>query len=231
MIQRYVKKYLKPKGWLQSTELHESVNNEGPIPWYTYPFLKFLTTLVKPHHKVFEYGAGNSSLWLANHVSEVVTVEHDPIWYEHIQKKCNYKIELIQMDSQKNSKHYSVLNDFDLFGLKPHLTPDNKINFKTGIIIEPFKSYAAEILNYKIKTFDIIIIDGMARVLTTWLAIERIKKEGFIIFDNTDRDGYEDAFMLLKKNGYHRIDFWGTGPINPYEWCTSVFTKNIDILP
>lgn len=47
----------------------------------------------------------------------------------------------------------------------------------------------------------------------------------FILFDNSECQEYTPAFDLLRQAGFHRTDFWGTGPVNPYEWCTSVFFR------
>jgi len=65
----------------------------------------------------------------------------------------------------------------------------------------------------------------MARVLTAWLPAQRVHEDGIIVFDNSDRDakGYE----LLQAAGFHRVDFWGSGPINPYEWYTPIFTRTL----
>ena len=42
--------------------------------------MRLLERVAQPHLKVFEYGAGNSSLWWAARVAEVVSVEHDAAW-------------------------------------------------------------------------------------------------------------------------------------------------------
>jgi hypothetical protein len=49
-----------------------------------------------------------------------------------------------------------------------------------------------------------------------------------VVFDNADRDvkGYE----ALEADGFARIDFRGLGPINSYEWCTSIFVRELATL-
>jgi len=53
----------------------------------------------------------------------------------------------------------------------------------------------------------------------------------FILFDNSDRlKRYSYAFDFLEKAGFEEIPFFGKGPINGYEWKTSIYTKNKEIL-
>lgn len=82
--------------------------------------------------------------------------------------------------------------------------------------------YANSILQYQ-NQFDVVVIDGRDRVNCCYNAINALKKDGIIIWDNSDRDKYSIAYEFLHENGYKRIDFWGLGPININEWCTSIF--------
>jgi predicted O-methyltransferase YrrM len=54
------------------------------LPWYTYPAISFLGERLPSDAAVFEYGAGNSTLWYAERVREVTTVESDESWYREI---------------------------------------------------------------------------------------------------------------------------------------------------
>jgi hypothetical protein len=87
-----------------------------------------------------------------------------------------------------------------------------------------------EIIKYPPNYFDVVVIDGQARVLSAWLAAKFVKPNGIIVFDNSDREFYSPGFELLANDGYKRIDFYGTGPINMYEWCTSIFFKGTEWL-
>lgn len=50
------------------------------MPWYTYSCKDFLEDRITRSMRVFEYGAGMSSLWYGGRVAEVVSVEHDTEW-------------------------------------------------------------------------------------------------------------------------------------------------------
>jgi hypothetical protein len=93
--------YLAEMGWFQSFKTGRSVDRDGkPIPWITYPALAFLAARLTKDMSVFEYGAGNSTLWLAARVKDVVCCEHDAHWYSQIRALLppNARIELCALD-------------------------------------------------------------------------------------------------------------------------------------
>lgn len=47
----------------------------------TYGALRFLSANLSSSMRLFEYGSGGSTAWLADRVHEVVSVEHDPEWF------------------------------------------------------------------------------------------------------------------------------------------------------
>ena len=73
--------------------------------------------------------------------------------------------------------------------------------------------------------YDIIIIDGDSdtRLDCTKVALKYLEAEGIIIFDNSD--WYPESCNFLREQGFTQIDFSGFGPINHYQWCTSLFFK------
>ncbi len=76
---------LKESGWLRSFDEGEPVDDQGgPVPWMVYPAVEFLVPRLRPDMSVFEYGSGNSTLWWASRVRELVSCEHDPAWYEKV---------------------------------------------------------------------------------------------------------------------------------------------------
>ena len=76
------------------------------------------------------------------------------------------------------------------------------------------------------EAFDIIVIDGRERVECAKHAVNALTDRGLIVWDNSDREIYEEGFGFLRRQGFRRVDFWGLGPINGYSWCTSIFYKD-----
>ena len=79
-------------------------------------------------------------------------------------------------------------------------------------------------------SFDIVIIDGRDRVNCLINSINYLNKEGVIIFDNSDREYYEEGFKFLNENGFKRLEFQGHGPICINFWETSIFYREKNCL-
>lgn len=80
------------------------------------------------------------------------------------------------------------------------------------------------------KEFDIVVIDGRDRVNCAMNSLNALKKNGVILFDDSDRDLYQEGYDYLNSNGFKRLDFWGIGPITAYAKCTSIFYKQDNCL-
>ena len=75
------------------------------------------------------------------------------------------------------------------------------------------------------NNFDIIVIDGNHRLSCSIAALNKIKEDGLIVLDNSDRLIEKECGKLFRDHGFIQIDFSGFGPINGYCWTTSVFLK------
>src|SRR3989344_7035535 len=83
-------------GWFKSVWKEQGVDAKGnPIPWITYPTIEFLNERLDKKMKVFEYGSGNSTMWWAERVKSVISVEYDMKWYEKVKNTLPKNAELI----------------------------------------------------------------------------------------------------------------------------------------
>ena len=85
-------------------------------------------------------------------------------------------------------------------------------------------TYAAHISRHR-SEFDIVVLDGRDRVRCAAHVEPALTSSGVIVWDNSDRIEYQEGYDNLATAGFKRLDFWGMGPINTYEWCTSVFYR------
>lgn len=92
--------------------------NSAPLPWLTYPAIYFLERKLKPDMRVFEYGSGNSTLWLSEHLAKVVSCEHNLIWYNTMKKKIPSNVEYIYSELVYDGEYSKVVkryqNNFDI---------------------------------------------------------------------------------------------------------------------
>lgn len=229
-INRLAENYLVTSGWLESVQRGEALDSKGPVPWFTYGATHYLSKVVRPEYRILEFGAGNSTRWWAGRVAEVVSVEHDPVWAEGVRRRKLHNVTLLErpMGYPILFQHSEVfIREFAPLQLSARQSPDPTRNYRAGLLDNEFHSYAAALLDYPSGHFNIIVVDGMARVLTAWLASRQLADDGMIIFDNSDRDEYSDAYQFLIRAGFVRIDFSGLGPLNDYAWCTSIFVKSL----
>jgi hypothetical protein len=100
----------------------EAVDRNGnPIPWFTYPCVEYLKQLDLRDKSAFEWGSGNSTLFLASRCKDVTSVEHNEVYYKKISRlnnvniflktdpydyvhaiaNCNKQFDIIVIDGQK----------------------------------------------------------------------------------------------------------------------------------
>jgi len=107
-----------------------------------------------------------------------------------------------------------------------HAVEDNKqwydmIKDKTHIKHEPeYNKYSQSIYNYDFK-FDVIVIDGIVRFDCIKPALEKIKDDGVIIFDNSD--WHKDSKEKLDKSDLIPVHFHGFKPLHVDSETTSCY--------
>lgn len=80
--------YLHTTGWIESIKRGYPCSPTGePLPWMNYPVIAFLENRLNTTQRMFEYGSGYSTLFYADRVQAVSSVEHDEGWQEHLSKK------------------------------------------------------------------------------------------------------------------------------------------------
>ena len=78
--------------------------------------------------------------------------------------------------------------------------------------------------------FDIVVIDGRDRVNCAINCVGALKRDGVILWDDSDRKQYLKGYDFLSANGFRRLDFKGLGPGLTFEWCTSIFYRTCNCL-
>lgn len=177
-------------------------------PWMTFTAIDWLSEKVQKDLHVFEFSSGGSTLFFVDRGVKLISVEHDPLWYENVRailsndkylSRCDYRLIVPEITSGipfAPSKRFS----------KPNAD---------------FNRYAQAIDEFPDGTFDLISIDGRARVECARHSIKKVKRGGFVVLDNSDRDDYKEIFEILA--AWKRNDFYGMGPYNYAPWQTTVW--------
>lgn len=127
----------------------------------------------------------------------------------------------------RTKKVFSVEHDKSWYDEVKSKMPDNVNLYYEAL--EPNGSYSKKAAECE-KKFDIIIIDGRERVNCSINAINALKPEGVIIWDDTDRTSYKKGYDILLENGFKRIEFIGMKPLGLTPACTSIFYRSNNCL-
>ncbi|MGY8986149.1 MAG: class I SAM-dependent methyltransferase [Sphingomonadales bacterium] len=101
-------------GWFESLYRGYSVTGDGsPLPWLTYPIIYFLDKRLTKEMTLFEYGSGNSTLWWADRVKEVIACEHNKEWLEFVKTKAPQNVELLYQELVYDGEYSKSCNNQD----------------------------------------------------------------------------------------------------------------------
>jgi uncharacterized protein YuzB (UPF0349 family) len=89
--------------------------------------------------------------------------------------------------------------------------------------------YSMAIMGYE-GEFDIVVIDGRDRINCAMNSLGALKENGVIIWDNSDRERYQEGYAYLMQNRFKRLDFAGLAPCINFSSITSVFYRNHNCL-
>jgi hypothetical protein len=156
---------LRRSGFLRSLISSKPVTVDGhPLPWLTYAAINEISRRIGNKDRVLEIGAGNSSLWFAPRVEQVISVETSQDWTQYIINEAQ-KLKI------KNLTVY-VRQHFD------HEFIKSLIEQSTVVLIDgAWRDLVAEIA-LKSDSEKLIIIDNTDHSsLGAWLP-ELFEKEG-----------------------------------------------------
>jgi len=175
------------------------------IPFLPFRAQEWLKHFLKSDMCVFEYGSGGSTLFIAKRVKSIVSIEHDQKWYQYISailkksaiNNCEYL--LIEPENRDLMLKYSNL-------------------ISNQLIFKPFKKYITQIEEYPDNSFDLVSVDGRARNFCIKYAIQKVRKGGILLLDDSNRRVFRPTLELLKN--YPKREFYGLCPFVGFNQTT-----------
>jgi predicted O-methyltransferase YrrM len=179
-----------------------------------------------------EFGSGASTFWFASRCKNFETFEFDEAYFRLLSE--NPTMEGINLvDASEVLKYFTRTNhDLEKYQLQINLDLDNlKVSqssfngsskFKGGDLITKIREGIAKA--------DCVFIDGGPRNFLIALAAEQLRSEALLVIDNSDSEYVQSGVSHLKSLGFREIPFVGYGPLNPYQWQTSIFIKSLEPL-
>ena len=143
----------------------------------------FLLNTLKPTQTVLEWGSGGSTLEIAKRVKNLYSIEHNKEWFDKVNAELSSNAFLfhIPRNQEEKSGDDGTLEDYFDY-----------VNYP--------KTFG--------KKFDIIFIDGRARVECAKVSLDLLKKTGSIFIhdyghpvDIYRRYEYEEVEQFLNKTG------------------------------
>jgi len=163
-------------------------------PWTTYHASIVISQITKHKSKIFEYGSGASTLFFRKISNYVISIEHDYEWF--------YKLSNILTD-KKNHKLLFIppkLNEItNNISLNDYVSSDQKYSNLN------FYDYITSIDNFPDNFFDIIFVDGRCRNMAIKHSIPKLKKNGYLIIDDSERNEYFHGINKKNINGNFKL--------------------------
>lgn len=146
-------RYIKDK---IATSVYWKMNADKP--WLTKAANNYLEKNLKPQMLGIEYGSGRSTLWIAQRIKHLVSVEGNKQWYDKVKQDISSRgvsnVEYFYKSYEDNKSEKNALE------------------------------YSEHINNYEDNYFDLIFIDGGPRGYCTKNALTKLKSKGMLVIDN-----------------------------------------------
>ena len=187
------------------TKVHDSLAIARlDVPWWTYRAIDAVSLWLEAREqpaRVFEYGSGASTFWLARRTAEVHSVEHHREFGEMmataVRGQANVHLRIVEPEKSSAPRIGSA---------------------KEGHQGLDFAAYVAAIEEVP-GAFDLVVVDGRAREACLAAAVDRLGPGGIVVFDNSKRRRYRPA---ITGSGLTERQFRGLTPTLPYPDQTSV---------
>jgi len=190
------------------------------IPWMTFGVIDYLEEWAGKEMKVFEYGAGSSTLFWAKRVKKVYSVEHDTLWAKKVKddlaKKgiTNVELYLISPKPAETSQKPDYSDPYQ------YRADDDEWRAYS------FEEYVKKINSFEDNYFDVVVVDGRARPSCLAASSSKIRVGGLMILDNSEREYYLSRVgKLFSLDKWERKDFCGPVPGVMHFHQTTIFKR------
>jgi len=168
-------------------------------PWWPRPALEYVAEQLTDGSRVFEFGSGGSTRWLTGLGASVISIEHDESWYRTVSQSVPAAAEVKLI---RPSAHGTI---------------------GSPVMAGFFDEYIASIAEYPAESFDLVIVDGRARVACGLAAIPQVKPGGLLLLDDSQRPRYRPLVERLQ--GWSRRDVRGLKPAEVEVARTTIWRK------
>lgn len=183
------------------------------LPWWTYRAIAIVERFLdaNPEARVFEYGSGASTLWLAKRARSVDSVEHEPEWATQVETLLDEAREL----ASRPRIHLPVVPR----RAEPQIPSSSPRS--AGL---DFVAYV-DAINRVGGPFALILIDGRAREASLRAALGSVTENGLILLDDAQRKRYQGVLEETAAHGWHSLRTRGLAPCQPLPRETVILSR------
>ncbi|MBI1351734.1 MAG: class I SAM-dependent methyltransferase [Actinomycetales bacterium] len=177
------------------------------VPWWTFDAADRVEAFLRGRRdaRVFEWGSGASTMWLASRAGSVTAVEHDAEWAHMVGDRVPANARVVLVPPAPVAGNAAPI-----------------LSEKAGFEGLDFTDYVEQI-DKEDDPFDLIVVDGRARGACLRRALDHLAPGGMIVFDNVDRERYRRA--IAAEGAGIRVDWTrGLTPCLPYPTRTALIT-------
>jgi hypothetical protein len=179
------------------------------LPWINFPAIDLLAGSLRPGARVFEYGCGGSTLFFLDRGLQVVSVEHEEVWLRRIS-------ELVAAGGAGSAEWRGLLRPPLLRNDRP--SPQELADVGSyrsasrRFALFSFEDYARAIDDFPDAHFDLVLVDGRARPSCVRHAARKVRPEGLLLLDNTERPYYLERTPDCLPGWRKALDCFGPTP-------------------
>ncbi|MCJ7626702.1 MAG: class I SAM-dependent methyltransferase [Anaerolineaceae bacterium] len=154
-------RHLTPR-YIWNRILEKIYRSKNPdLPWLTPDANWILSTYLKPSDVGIEFGSGQSTIWFAQHIANLISVEHDRDWYARNKRIFKEKgISNVEYRLRERAEGADAENELP--------------------------SYVQVVEEIAPESLDFALIDGIYRDLCAVAVSQKVKPGGVIIIDNVN---------------------------------------------
>ena len=177
------------------------------LAWWTYDAVRAVETFLASRPapvRVFEYGSGASTAWLARRADQVTSVEHDAGFAAYLSSLLDpaWTVDLRVVEAVRS---------------RAPLAPSRRKGHQ-GL---DFDAYVRSIDDVD-GAFDLVVVDGRARVACARWALPRLAPDGLLLLDNANRAEYAP---VLSDPALDVRVLRGATPCLPYPTSTALIRR------
>lgn len=185
-------------------------------PWLTPHAISLMQSWLKSTDRGVEWGTGKSTVWFAERVERLVSVEHDPAWHERTSL-------ILKAKGLADKVDYRLVRTINAH-------PSFEVSNANQNGLEHTSPYIEVLDDYPGDFFDFALVDGKLRQACLERALPSLRAGGLLILDNSERyvqSHPAEALLASLKREKAPPETWNSLLAQLEQWRTIVTSNGV----